>query len=78
MRGKLAVVIALLVAAPAAADEPHRDITLDPGKTLMEVKVPGTVYDELYGLYRSLYPATAEIVHALAAGPGGVRAAGRR
>jgi hypothetical protein len=51
MRGKLAVVIALLVAAPAAADEPHRDITLDPGKTLMEVKVPGNLYDQLYADY---------------------------
>ena len=51
MRGKLAVAIALLLAAPAAAEERHRDITLDPGKTLMEVKVPGHVYDELYADY---------------------------
>ena len=40
MRGKLAVVFALVLAAPAVADEPHRDISLDPDKTLMEVKVP--------------------------------------
>ena len=51
MRGKLAVAIALLLAAPAAADERHRDITLDPGKTLMEVKVPGHLYDQLYADY---------------------------
>jgi hypothetical protein len=42
----------LLLAAPAAAaDERHRDITLDPGKTLMEVKVPGHLYDQLYADY---------------------------
>ncbi len=51
MRGKLAVAIALLVAAPAAADEPHRDITLDPGKALVEVKLPSHLYDELYADY---------------------------
>ena len=51
MRGKLAVAIALLVAAPAAADERHRDITLDPGKALVEVKLPSHLYDELYADY---------------------------
>jgi hypothetical protein len=53
MRGKVAVAVvsALVFAAPAAADDAHRDITLDPGKTLMEVKVPGSLYDELYADY---------------------------
>ena len=51
MRGKLAVAFALLVAAPAAADERHRDISLDPDKALVEVKVPSHLYDELYADY---------------------------
>ena len=56
MRGKLAVVaslaLLLAVAAPAAAQEGHRDITLDAGKALMEVKVPNqNLYDMLYSSY---------------------------
>ena len=56
MKGKFAVVgtLALLLAAagPAAAQEAHRDITLEPGKVLMEVKVPNQrLYDQLYSSY---------------------------
>ena len=56
MKGKFAVVgtLALLLAAagPAAAQEAHRDITLEPGKALMEVKVPSQrLYDQLYSSY---------------------------
>ena len=55
MKGKFAVVVsvalALAAAVPAAAQE-HRDITLDPGKVLMEVKVPSQrLYDDLYSSY---------------------------
>ncbi len=57
MRGKFAVVASLTLlvlagAGPAAADEAHRDITLEPGKTLMEVKVPNqSLYAALYSSY---------------------------
>ena len=56
MKGKFAVVgtLALVLAAagPAAAQEAHRDITLEPGKVLMEVKVPNQrLYDRLYSSY---------------------------
>src|SRR5262245_11243148 len=56
MKGKLAVVVSLATvlatAGPVAADDGHRDITLDPGKVLMEVKVPTQrLYDELYPSY---------------------------
>ena len=55
MKRKVAVVGSLLLvlacAAPSAAQEGHRDITLEPGKTLMEVKVPSQ------SLYAQLYPS---------------------
>jgi Zinc carboxypeptidase/Chitobiase/beta-hexosaminidase C-terminal domain len=55
MRGKVVVgslALLLAVAAPAAAQEGHRDITLEPGKALMEVKVPNqNLYDMLYSSY---------------------------
>ena len=56
MKGKLAVVgslaLALAGAAPAAAQDAHRDITLESGKALMEVKVPSlSLYDQLYSSY---------------------------
>ena len=56
MKGKFAVVgtLALVLAAagPAAAQEGHRDITLESGKVLMEVKVPSSrLYDRLYSSY---------------------------
>src|SRR5688572_24923748 len=56
MKGKVAVVLSLALmlagAGPAAADEGHRDITLEPGKVLMEVKVPNrNLYSMLYSSY---------------------------
>ena len=56
MKGKIAVVLSLALvlagAGPAAADEAHRDITLEPGKVLMEVKVPNrNLYSMLYSSY---------------------------
>jgi Zinc carboxypeptidase/Chitobiase/beta-hexosaminidase C-terminal domain len=54
MKGKVAVLASLAMllagAGPAAAQD-HRDITLDPGKALMEVKVPSQ------SLYANLYPS---------------------
>jgi hypothetical protein len=56
MRGKVAVVASFLLvlagAASAPAQELHGDITLDPGKTLVEVKVPSQrLYQQLYSSY---------------------------
>ena len=56
MRGKCAVVASFLLvlvgAGSAPAQELHRDITLDPGKTLMEVKVPSQgLYERLSSSY---------------------------
>ena len=54
MRGKLAVrrVLALPLGARPALPRRHRDISLDPDKALVEVKVPSqSLYDELYADY---------------------------
>ena len=56
MKGKIAVVASLALVLAAAARPPptsgHRDITLEPGKALMEVKVPSqSLYDQLYASY---------------------------
>jgi hypothetical protein len=56
MKGRFAVVgtLALVLAAagPAVAQDAHRDITLDPGKVLTEVKVPSQrLYDRLSSSY---------------------------
>jgi Zinc carboxypeptidase/Chitobiase/beta-hexosaminidase C-terminal domain len=55
MRAQCAVVasvLLVLVGAGSAAAQEHRDITLDPGKTLVEVKVPSqSLYQQLYSSY---------------------------